>query len=50
MAIAQISVEKFHVARNGAGWCGVTHGRTVWYMDVRDGIVWDGAESRDMGL
>ena len=36
------------MARVGAGWCDMTHSKAVWYKAIRDGIVWDGAESRDI--
>ena len=48
--IVRNSVEWCHVPRNGVGWCGMTHGRAVWYKPVRDGIMCNGAESRDMEL
>ena len=36
------------MARIGAEWCGTTRGKAVRYKAVRDGIVWNGTESRDM--
>ena len=36
------------MAQKSARWCDRTHGRAICYKAVRDGIVWDGLEARDV--